>query len=274
VLEGRTQPGSLLDFTPWGLGLDSFGALASITPDEADDWSTLTNLVRSVDSLASTNAFFADSFPSDEPEPARIPRSGESSVHENFVTIVYTEVPDRLMASVPDDLHKDEVNPGPGPVGGTQIAGPGSWPIPSGSIIFITNNTASGDSWWLWWVKPSGVPQIEGVGNWQDVVNGMQNAPAGGYSALVLSGHGNNGGVSTQGGALNSGSLTAAEAAAIAGGLAPGAPIIILGCEQADHGAEMQALATATGHPVIGNTGLINSGNNGTGNWFQWNPKP
>jgi hypothetical protein len=120
--------------------------------------------------------------------------------------------------------------------------------------------------------KPSSATQESGITSWDDLIAKMEaNKPDGGYSALVLSGHGSGGGVATLGGALNARSLTPAQADKLKAMLKDGAPVIVFACKQGAN-ALCQDLANAVSHPVIGNTGDVNKGNSGEGHWVRFNP--
>ena len=56
--------------------------------------------------------------------------------------------------AVPESIGGEKLGdpqPGSPAPGGTVIAGPGEIAIGSGSMIFVTDETASGDAWALWW---------------------------------------------------------------------------------------------------------------------------
>jgi hypothetical protein len=154
--------------------------------------------------------------------------------------------------------------------GGGNTGSPSSYTIPSGSIIFISNNTSTGDGWSLWWAKPSGVPQYEGIANWNELGAKLESVPDGSLPAIVLSGHGaSNGGVQTKSKVdMDASNLPANVAALIAKKLAPDGKFVILGCAQAapERAQGMKDLARAIKHTVVGNTGDV-SGAKGKGTW-------
>jgi RHS repeat-associated protein/PAS domain S-box-containing protein len=171
----------------------------------------------------------------------------------------------------------DGYKKGGGPPGnnGTVFSGPGRLELPKGGHIFISPHTADWDGLALWWYKPSGMPRTPGITSWQAIVGALQGAPAGSVGGIVISGHGSDtGGVSAGKSRrpIDANTLTEDQAAALTGALAEDAPVIILACGAGQH--DLQPLADKLNRPVIANTGTVNQGNNGNGNWVVWRPKP
>lgn len=166
----------------------------------------------------------------------------------------------------------------PPPEKGTRISGPGRINLPVGTVVVITDRTADGDAEAIKKVTPDGTPISTGATGWDGVRGALGAQPAGKVTALVISGHGNGtGGVTSSGGGLNPADTDANRATidAIKSQLAPGAPIIILGCNCGFdvNIANLQMLADATGHPVIVSTGDC-GGNETNGDWIRIDPRP
>ncbi|MCL6546736.1 MAG: hypothetical protein K6T61_16060 [Bryobacteraceae bacterium] len=183
-----------------------------------------------------------------------------------------------LLTGAPESFgeHKESPPPGLPAPGGTIIQGPGEINIPNGSVIFVTDETATGDAWALWWDAPSGTPIHEEITNWGELAGHINNYADGSITAIFLSGHGAaNGGVQSDepGGDMDASTLDQATADLIRQKLAPGGYVVILGCDQGTRPG-MQDLANEIGVPVIGNTGTVDSGTNGHGDWVRFNPQP
>jgi len=137
------------------------------------------------------------------------------------------------------------------------------------------------DAWQLWWDAPSGTPIHEGIANWADFRNRLQNYPDGSISSIVISGHGaEGGGVATNGDDVNNwltgDNIDDETANLIRRKLKGTGEIIFAACDQGvDFGDEVhknQRLADRTLAPVIGNMGDVNSGTNGQGDWVRFPP--
>jgi hypothetical protein len=281
-LEIRVGDGQFTFSTLEGVQLTPITPVTPITARNTLDTvdTSVPSAVRLIGTASALNAALANSVYSASNNPNGVAQDtiqlnlsglGEKVVAETGATLGTENHTWQASISV---KREKPVGPAPTP-GQTQVVqGPGDFAIPRGSIIAITDNTARGDSWSLWWAKPSGVTQESGIKSWDDLITYLEaNKPPGGYSALVISGHGSgDGGVQASGGALNGANLTAAQAAKIKALLKDGAPVILLACCQGNH-AETQTMADKLGHPVIANKGDVNHGNTGAGDWVRFNPK-
>jgi hypothetical protein len=114
---------------------------------------------------------------------------------------------------------------------------------------------------------------VEGVSGWADLESHLKAVPDRSLPAIVLSGHGSagNGGVATADGShMYAGNMPDSERDLIKQKLKPDGRLIILGCSQGRYATGMRNMATKIGRPVIGNTGLIGSGNMGDGKWVEF----
>ena len=179
---------------------------------------------------------------------------------------------------------KDGLSPGTPPTGAgtlppgaTPISGPGSMPIRAGSVVIIADTAPSGDASAMWWDAPSGTPIITGVTGWSGVIAAIQYLPAGSITDLDISGHGNGyGGVGSStstatGGGLDGRDLTPEQGAIIRSKLAPGGRVVYYGCSSGGNGG-MQLTADKVGVPAVGNTGLVDFGDYGKGDWVRFDP--
>ncbi|WP_162656534.1 DUF4347 domain-containing protein [Tuwongella immobilis] len=159
----------------------------------------------------------------------------------------------------------------------TKISGPGRFSYPPKSLAIVTDSTAAGDAADIKRVGPADIRVVDQVGGgWPQVRWELAKEPVGTIGALILSGHGDYGGVAAAD-AKNSlvvKTLDPATLQEIKQRLAPGAPIILAGCNCALAPTGLQSLANITGHPVIANTGELSDGNFGTGDWGRFDPKP
>ncbi|MDW7995979.1 MAG: Ig-like domain-containing protein [Gemmatales bacterium] len=78
------------------------------------------------------------------------------------------------------------------------VAGRGYYDIPAGSVVFVTNNAPFRAYWAIRWNAPTSTPIYTGIASWADVVAQLGNVPNGSLPAIVLDGHGGDGGVKTQ----------------------------------------------------------------------------
>ena len=123
---------------------------------------------------------------------------------------------------------------------------------------------------------PSGTPIREEITNWDELADYLRTRDDGSVTDIFLSGHGAaDGGVQSgePGGDMDASTLPDRIADLIHQKLVPGGRLVILGCDQATRPG-MQDLADKTGVPVVGNTGTVDSGSNGQGDWVRFNPRP
>lgn len=163
------------------------------------------------------------------------------------------------------------------PAGATVIGGPGRIQYPAGGIAVVSDNTVEGDAAAIKKAAPADTRVVDGVsGGWPQVRQEIGKAPAGTVGVLIISGHGMGGGVASSDPTKNLVPRTIDQTTidAIKSRLAPGAPIIIVGCQCGRNAEQLQDLANRTGHPVIANTGDMSDGNNGSGDWVRYDPKP
>lgn len=158
------------------------------------------------------------------------------------------------------------------PPNATVIGGPGRITYPDGSIGIVTDRTVAGDADAIRRVAPPGTPVTDGVPDWNRARQIICGPAAGSVGGLIISGHGSGAGVQSSGGGLTPATLDQATVDAIISRLAPGAPIIIVGCGCGGNGNGAQEIADRTGHPVIANTGSMSDGNHGDGNWVRYDP--
>ena len=82
-------------------------------------------------------------------------------------------------------------------------------------------------------------------------------------------------GIASHGGGLLFGDVPDSTVAIIRKRLKKDAPLILLTCEPAAYNPEgLQKLANRLQRPVIANTGKVDSGNHGKGNWVIFKPEP
>ena len=167
------------------------------------------------------------------------------------------------------------------PKGATKIGEPGRIQYPPRSIAIVSDNSIEGDAQAIRRVGGEDTRVFDRVGGgWEQVRGKMEKSSLGRlgiFGSLIISGHGLGGGVRASDPTKNlSVSLLLKDVETIEmikSRLAPGAPIIMAGCSCANNPDALQAVADATGHPVIANTGSMSDGNNGDGIWIQYVPK-
>lgn len=167
------------------------------------------------------------------------------------------------------------------PEGATKIGEPGRILYPRRSIAIVSDNSVEGDAQAIRRVSADDIRVFDRVGGgWEQVRGKIEKSSLGilgTFGSLIISGHGFGGGVSASDPTKNlSISLLLKDIDTIEmikSRLAPGAPIIMAGCGCGNNPEALQALADATGHPVIANTGTMSDGNNGSGIWVRYDPK-
>lgn len=263
-----------LTFAPIdGVQLSAAPAPTTDTPVAAPSTVVLTGTVSALNAALATGVYTAVGVTDAGSDMISVRLSGPGE-RLDAATGAILEVVDHVWTAVVAVKDDKPIGPAPTPGQTQTLQGPGDFAIPRNSFVAISNKTVRGDSTWLWMAKPSSANQESGITSWDDLISKMEaDMPSGGYSALVISGHGSGtGGVAVLGGgALDGASLTTAQADKLKALLKPGAPVILFACRQGNS-IGSQTLADKLGHPVIGNTGDVNQGNSGEGDWVRFNP--
>jgi|GEM_PF-5882515 len=173
--------------------------------------------------------------------------------------------------------------------GETRVIGPpGVVPLPiekpttGRSHVFISDDTAYGDSWALW-RDLRFHPQVlrlptyhEHIQSWTDITLTLKRDPPNTVDLLILSGHGDyHGGVHTSRGFLDVPILRTRpdDVAILQSRLRSDATIVIAACGQGSgfHAPQMQELADLLDRRIVANAGMVN-GARGEGVWYVFEP--
>lgn len=176
----------------------------------------------------------------------------------------------------PLGLYGDKAgDPKPGCTSGTVHCGPGYMlPKPGNSFVVCSSHAPYDDFFGHVW---AGTGRIRcGVHSWDEIANCIEwFYPDDRLTCLVLSGHGNDGGVGTTIGKPMSGPTLGEDIAKrIRCKLKPGGAVIIAACNQgsAAHLESLQELADKLGVCVFANTGCVSWGTWGAGEWIVVKP--
>jgi RHS repeat-associated protein len=133
-------------------------------------------------------------------------------------------------------------------------------------VTIITDDTAWGDASSLWW-KYKGDHEA-GISSPEALADYLDKFPDGSIKLLILSGHGSNGcGVRATKKSITADNMTDEVAYRIAKKLGFGADVLLLGCSSGTHKPGMEKLANKLQARVTGNTGEVDYGNDGHGEW-------
>lgn len=233
----------------------------------------LTGTISALNAALATGVYTAATVPVAETDTISLRLSGLGE-RVDATTGASLQVVDHIWAAAVAVKRDKPTGPAPTPGQTQTLQGSGDFAIPRNSFVGVTDKTVRGDSSWLWIAKPSSATQESGITSWDDLITKMEaSKPEGGYSALVISGHGSGtGGVQASGGSLDGANLTQAQADKLKALLKDGAPVVLFACCQGNN-AGCQTLADKLGHPVIGNKDSVNQGNSGDGDWVRFNPK-
>jgi hypothetical protein len=174
--------------------------------------------------------------------------------------------------------------------GGQQLApviqGPGIYPVPDGSIAYVGDRGTGGGLLGRWWSDAAWIRYhtnkylginlevVEGVTEWADVRRDLSWKDDCSVSAIVLSGHGaEGGGVQASKQDLEYAKMGLADLAMIKEKLTADGVVIITACSQVDESKANSFIAMAEKfeHPVIVNEGTVR-GLYGYGNWRIYYP--